>query len=229
MSEASRVFPEPPFAPELIADLHAGVLDDDLAAHVRSRLPEDPQAAETLAALEATVSALHGAPAPEVEVSPELRAASEATLASLESDDAPTAPIPAPSRGRRFSAAWLIAAAVAGVLIGGAAVAALMAPGRPASPDAGEPVATGDAANLLAAARAPQTEAMDANRLARCLTANGMGGAAIVGAGYLDYRGRPAQVILTPAGKAGKFTALVTTRDCDAGKPHTIARTTVGD
>ncbi|MFT4202151.1 hypothetical protein [Gordonia sp. (in: high G+C Gram-positive bacteria)] len=233
MSEAFRTFPEPPFAPELIADLHAGVLDDELAAHVRTRLPEDPAARDTLAALDATVAALAGRPAPEVDVPPEVRATSEATLHRLETADVPTEPIPAPVRtptpGRKFSAAWLVAAAVFGVFLGGVAMAVIMAPGGPAAPDAGDQVATGDAASLVAAAHAPQTEPMDANRLARCLTANRLGGAAIVGAGYLDYRGRPAQVILTPADKPGKFHALVTTRDCDAGKPGTLARALVGD
>ena len=55
VSAASRAFPEPPFTPELIADFHAGALDEALAHHVQQRLPDDPEAMETLAALDATV------------------------------------------------------------------------------------------------------------------------------------------------------------------------------
>ncbi|GAB11716.1 hypothetical protein GOARA_087_00090 [Gordonia araii NBRC 100433] len=230
-SEVSQALPEPPFAPELIADLHAGLLDEKTADHVRARLPEDPDAQETLDSLTATVEALRGTPAPAVAVPPELRAASEATLARLAgSPTEPPADDVTPSRsGSRFSTAWLVAAAVVGVLLGGVAVAAVMTPGRLTAPPGGQVVTNTDVAPLLAAARAPQAEPIDPNRLARCLAANRLRGAAIIGAGYLDYRGHDAQVILTPTGQPGRFNALVTTRDCDAGKPGTLARAVVAE
>ncbi|WP_161925693.1 anti-sigma factor family protein [Gordonia crocea] len=222
MSEMSRVFPEPPFAPELIADLHAGALEDDLATHIRSRLDADPDARDLLESLDATVDALGGLPAPAVTVPEEVRAASERTLARLaQQRSAPAAPRP------RHGALLLGAAAGVCVVAAGVAVAALMSPGNPASPDSADEVAAAETASLLAAVRAPQSVALDANRLARCLTANRLGDVGVVGAGYLTYRGRPAQVILTPTGQAGRFNALVTTRDCDAGKPGTLARAVV--
>lgn len=233
VSDVSRVFPEPPFAPEVIADLHAGALDDDVAAHVRSRLPQDPAAQQVLESLQATTAALNGLPAPDVVVPESVRAASEETLGRLEeagpapTEETPEEDVSGPSR--RFSAIWLVAAAVVGVFLGGVLVAVLMAPGQLTAPRAGQQVATADTAALLAAAHGPQSESLDANRLARCLLANRWGGKAVVGAGYLDYRGVPAQVILTPAGTPGRFDALVTTRDCDAGKPGTLAHAVVGE
>ena len=41
-----------PVAPELVADLQAGLLDDDTAAAVRRRVRTDPEAAQMLAALD---------------------------------------------------------------------------------------------------------------------------------------------------------------------------------
>ena len=221
VSEVSRVFPEPPFAPELISDFHAGAPDDDLAAHVQAELAQDPGAQELLAALDATVAELRGLPAPEVVIPVQVRAATEATLVQLGSARA--------DRPARHTTGLLIAAAVLAVLAGGILVAQLMSPARPVLPDAVRPVASADTASLLAAVRGPQVEALDANRLARCLTAHRLGGVGVVGAGYLVYQGRPAQVILTPTGRPGQFNALVTTRDCDAGKPGTIARAIVAE
>ena len=41
-----------PVTPELLADLQAGLLDDDTAAAVRRRVRADPEAAHALAALD---------------------------------------------------------------------------------------------------------------------------------------------------------------------------------
>lgn len=232
VSAAFRVFPEPPFTPELIADFHGGALDPALAQHVQQRLPDDPDAMATLASLEATVDALLGAPPADVVVPPEVRTASEATLARLERTDPVLVPDPAVAPEpltRRRTGLLGVAATVAAVLAAGIGVGALLLPSRPASPDSAGVVAPADTAARLAAARAPQTEPLDINRLARCLTANRLGGRGIVGAGYLVYGGAPAQVILTPTGQPGRFNALITRRDCDAGKPGTIARTVVGE
>lgn len=220
VSEVSRVFPEPPFAPELIAEFHAGALDDALNAHVQAHLPEDPDAQELLAALDETVDALRTMEPPAVAVPDQVRAASETTLAGFRRGAGSAAP-------RRVVGLLLVAAAVLAVLAAGALAAELMSPRRSADPHSAQLVPAADTSALLAAVRAPQSEAIDANRLARCLIANRMGGAGVIGAAYIVYGGRPAQVILTPTGRPGEFNALVTTRDCDAGKPGTIARAVV--
>lgn len=232
VSAASREFPEPPFTPELIADFHAGALDDALAHHVQTRLPDDPEAMETLAALDATVEALRTASV-ETVIPPELRATSEATLARLELTSPAVTPAPVlpsgPAPHRRHTALLAVAAMVTGVLAAGIGIGVLLLPARPTSSGSASEVPAAEAAVLLAAARAPRTEPLDVNRLARCLTANRLGGQSIVGAGYLDYEGAPAQVILTPTGQSGRFHALITRRDCDAGRPSTIARTVIGE
>ncbi|MDQ3154732.1 MAG: hypothetical protein M3R63_24395, partial [Actinomycetota bacterium] len=53
-----------PLPVELLADLHAGVLDDEHAAAVRRLVAADPHAQAVLAALDATVADLRVAPVP---------------------------------------------------------------------------------------------------------------------------------------------------------------------
>lgn len=60
---------DPPLTVELLADLQAGLLDDETAARVRSRVRDDPQAAAALEALHRVrddVADAGRAPAPEV-------------------------------------------------------------------------------------------------------------------------------------------------------------------
>lgn len=52
----------PPWSPELVAELHAGALDQDTADELLPRIEADPQARELLAALEATTSDLAALP-----------------------------------------------------------------------------------------------------------------------------------------------------------------------
>jgi hypothetical protein len=51
-----------PLSLEILADLHAGVLDEDLAATLRRRIATDPHAGTVLAALDATVADLVALP-----------------------------------------------------------------------------------------------------------------------------------------------------------------------
>ncbi|ALG86462.1 hypothetical protein [Gordonia phthalatica] len=51
--------PEPPYSTEVLAEFHAGTLDPVTEEHVRRRLPEDPHAADVLAALDRVRADLH--------------------------------------------------------------------------------------------------------------------------------------------------------------------------
>ena len=51
-------YPEPPYSEDLLADLHAGALPDDTAAHMRARIANDPAAQRVLAALDRTSESL---------------------------------------------------------------------------------------------------------------------------------------------------------------------------
>ncbi|WP_086818721.1 hypothetical protein [Allokutzneria sp. NRRL B-24872] len=58
----SRTPDGPPWSVDLLADLHAGVLDGDVAADLRHRVAQDPEARAVLAALDATTADLAALP-----------------------------------------------------------------------------------------------------------------------------------------------------------------------
>ena len=135
--------PMPPFPVDLLADLHAGALDDVTAAHVRAHLDDD--ARDVLAALDRTAADLGAWPVPAAPVPDDVLARSRATLAGLSArrpgaaQAHPGTPDPAPGQGlrvidsprrprqtRRVRGLVLAAAAtVAAVAAGGITVAAL--------------------------------------------------------------------------------------------------------
>lgn len=64
MTGSQGPIPGPPWPLELLADLHAGVLDERTAAELTPRVQADPEARAVLAALDATVADLAALPAP---------------------------------------------------------------------------------------------------------------------------------------------------------------------
>lgn len=76
---------DPPLTVELLADLQAGLLEDEAAARVRSRVRTDPEAADALNALNRVrrdVAAVGADPASAPEVPPEVTAGISAALRS---------------------------------------------------------------------------------------------------------------------------------------------------
>lgn len=69
----------PPWSLELLADLHAGVLDDETATALRPQIEDDPEAIEILAALDATSDDL--ADLPELTMPEDVSARLDAALA----------------------------------------------------------------------------------------------------------------------------------------------------
>ncbi|GAA3997425.1 hypothetical protein GCM10022247_16840 [Allokutzneria multivorans] len=74
----SRTPDGPPWSVDLLADLHAGVLDGDVAADLRHRVAQDPEARAVLAALDATTADL--AALPPLTMPPEVSSRIEAAI-----------------------------------------------------------------------------------------------------------------------------------------------------
>lgn len=79
-------YPEPPYSDELLADLHAGALPDDVAAHVRRRIVNDPAAAQVLDALDRTGESLRELPLDSTPVPPEVDSRIAATLWAIRAE-----------------------------------------------------------------------------------------------------------------------------------------------
>lgn len=86
---------DPPWSPELLADFHAGLLDQETHEALHAQLRTDPQAREVLSALEATSAQLHTLRLPAIpdHVTERIEAALQAE-APRDTVRPPTAPIP---------------------------------------------------------------------------------------------------------------------------------------
>ena len=231
-----------PIPAELLADLQAGLLDDDTAARIRRRIRTDPvagpEARNALAALDRVRRDLaelaqdtSSAPAVPAEVSARL---SEALRAE------PVPRVPAARRWKSIAAVTGAAAAVVAVVVGGIVLV------RPA----GHTVSTMTSLGRITVAppRAaiglsePQIQGLlsvppdlgpltDSRRRGACLSALGYpADIAILGARPLEVSGRQGVLVLVPANAPvdpGTIAGLVLAADCDAAHAGPLAETVV--
>ncbi|WP_040524458.1 hypothetical protein [Gordonia effusa] len=222
--------PEPPYPPELLADLHADVLPPDVATHIRARIADDPVARETLASLDRTQLLLRELPVVEHEVRPAVRAATDRTLATVAADVADrNHRVAGPHR--RIS----LVATAASVLVVAALALSIWQITRPDAatpPDVGSDITLSSnetIASLALLGRVSGAPFADTRALRRCTAANGVPeSTAIVGYGPVQVRQRTAVMILLATGIAGRFDVLLVGAGCDTGTPTTIARSTIG-
>ncbi len=195
-----------PLPVELLADLHAGVLDDEHAAAVRRRVAADPHAQAVLAALDATVAELRSAPAPALP--PSVVARLDAALAA-ESHRRTVVPL---RRGIVWGGAALLAAAAAAVCIAvasGPLETAGTAQDTPlvlTAQDLGQGL--DDA--LGAADYGPLSEPA---ALQACLAATGASGQPL-GGREVTVSGQRGVLLVLPTGQLARFRLLVVSPDC---------------
>lgn len=245
--------PGPPWSVDVLADLHAGVLEPEVAAALRPRVTADPAAAEVLAALDATVADLAALPPPALPVPVAARIddalaaeAARRNLPAVPPAPIPPAPIPPVSLDaarRRRRAGWAGAGllAAAAVAIGVVVVAGL--DGQTAgTPVAGDSATAAPGSMPLALRRGALGEAVGETlgaadygplggpgQLAACLAANGVPAAAEpLGVREVTLDGRPGVLIALPAGQLGRFRLLVVGPDCGPGNPSLLADQNVG-
>nr|WP_101950979.1 hypothetical protein [Mycobacterium sp. 3519A] len=225
-----------PLSLQLLADLQAGLLDDDTAAELRRRVRDDPDAAALLASLDQVRTDLPDLGRDDASA-PEVPAAVTARIgAALRTQGH------APAHSARQAPRWQLVALVAGVgaALVGVVVGALML-SRPQAPT----WSTGPTAERITVSRpatelplpSPQITALltqapdwgplaDPGRRAACLS--GLGYAAttpVLGARPVDMDGRPGILMLLPADSPGKVLALVVAPDCTAGHTGLLANT----
>ncbi len=253
----NQSYPEPPYSEELLADFHAGALPDDVTAHLRRRIADDPSALRVLAALDRTTDALHARPLEPVRVPEDVDAKITSTLAAIRAESVPAAShaaahtsaepvVDLAQRRRRRSpsrariAAIVVGTAAAVALLVGVVTAALTTTDN--APDRGVLAQRSSASTATsgldgvekAAAlsvlgkRAHAPFGSDA-ALRRCTAANGVPASTpVLGSGEITVGGSTQAVILLGTGVAGRFDALVVDRDCDTGNPATVSRTRLG-
>ncbi len=238
--------PGPPFPVDLLADLHAGVLPDDVAAQLWPSVHADPDASRVIAALERTRSDLSSAQIVPEPPPPAVAVAIESALATIrEEGDVSSIDTIADARDRqrdsRRRRGMVIASVAAGIiavvtLVIAVSTATMSSQGGDERADDGPTTVTtpadvqvGTLLAFLGRREATFTGRPDPQRLARCLSANDIAPTVpVVGSGPLTVGGRPAVVILLSTGLAGRFDALVVEPTCDRNTPATVARRTLG-
>jgi hypothetical protein len=239
-----------PFTVDALADLQAGLLDDDAAARLRRRVRADPDALRTLQALDmvrADVSAL-GDPASAPDVPAEVAACIGESLRSGGPDHRVIGP--ATSRGvvhavrrtersrkRLFATSAGLSAAVAAVGVGTVALVRLEAP-APAplriaqhitvsAPSAVIPLSDPQIISLVG--EAPDYGTLgDPRRRASCLSGLGYPASTqVLGARPVDINGRQGVLLVLPGDTPAGLVAVAVAPNCSSAYTGLIADTTV--
>ncbi len=243
---------DPPYSRELLADLHAGALDEGLTAALWPRVRADHDATRVLTALDSTVRQLSAAPPASVAMPAHLAARMDAALAGLVAPPARVSDLAAARasrhggrrRGVYVGAALVAAAAVAGVVALGSVLGSHSVSGTPQAaapqavpaPQAGPPPQVLDLGSgtpgpqALAALGRQDYGSLSVNTtLPGCLQANGVPPATtVIGAAPVTLDGRRGILLLFPTGRAAVFTALVVGPECSAQNPATLSRVDIG-
>ncbi len=242
MSAADK---HPPLTVELLADLQAGLLDDDAAARVRKQVRTDPHAQDILRALNQVrrdVAAAGGAPAPDAP--PDLTARISAALRSAGRSAGPEGPPPAAHAARPAARPARVIAGVAGL----AAVVAAIALGTTALVNEPEPTPTGypTASHITVSTPPPVIPLSDAQiaalltrtpdygplgdppRLASCLGGLGYPSSTrVLGAQQVDVNARPGVLLVVPGDAPDKLAAFAVALNCSAADTGLLASTQV--
>lgn len=237
---------EPALTVDLLADLQAGVLDDESAARVRRRVRADPQAAGVLGALNRVrhdVAAVGADPGAAPDPPPEVAARVSAALRSAEPASGEAAG-PAVHSARPHIRPARTIAAVAGLCavlaaIGFGTVALLHAP-QPAPDTPGDvqhitvstppmeiPLSQNEILGLLE--RSPDYGALsDPARRASCLTGLGYSASTqVLGARPVEINARPGIVLVIPGDSPHVLAAYAVSPNCSAADTGLLANTQV--
>lgn len=236
---------DPPLTVELIADLQAGLLDDEAAARVRRQVRADPQADGVLRALNQVrrdVAASGADPASAPEVPPEVTARISGALTSARSAE-PTVRGSAHSARPRIRPARLVAgiagvcAALAAIGFGTAALISAPAPAPSTDPTAQHitvstppmviPLSQAELLALLH--RSPDYGPLnDPARRASCL--NGLGYPAstqVLGGRPVEINARPGIVLVLPGDAPDNLAVFAVAPNCSAANTGLLADTQI--
>ncbi len=234
---------DPSPAVEVLADLQAGLLDDESAARVRRRVRTDPRAERTLRALHQVrrdVAAAGADPTSAPDVPPEVTARISAALASSHSPSGGAAAHSARPRGRparTVGAAAGLAAALAAIGVGTLQLLRSPAP-APSTPTTALhitvsrppmviPLTAAEIRSLLG--RAPDYGSLgDPTRRASCLAGLGFSASTpVLGARPIEINARPGVLLVVPDDTPDKLAVFAVASNCSAADTGLLASTQI--
>ncbi len=238
---------DPPLTVELLADLQAGLLDDEAAARVRRQVRTDPEAEGVLGALNQVrrdVAAVGADPASAPDAPPQVTARISAALRSADpSSDGPPNGAAAHSARPRISPARIVAAlagfcaVLAGIGFGTAAL--LHAPGpTPSAPVTAEHITVSTPPMAIALSpdeilgllgRSPDYGPLsDPARRASCLSGLGYPGSTqVLGARPIEINARPGVLLVVPGDTPDNLAVFAVALNCSAADTGLLASTQV--
>jgi hypothetical protein len=217
--------PRPPYSHDLLADLHAGVLDDASADKLWPLVRADPEAAAVLARLDAVESRLGTLrdSDPAEPIPPAVAARIDAALATAQ---------------RRPARTWLAGAGVAAAAVFAGVFALVLLHSAPGGDDdagsdayaAHETDSVFEPAELRSIVGTTSLGPLsDTVRLRDCLEANGFdSNSPLLGSRQTEFRERDAVLLLLGGPHPPQLTAVMVGTDCDANTPATLAVHTIG-
>jgi hypothetical protein len=232
----------PPLTPALLADLQAGLLDDDEAARLRRRIRTDPEAEATLRALQRVrhdVAAAGDDPAPDV--APAVNARISAALRSAPPPHDGGATHSARPRvrtgGKVVAVGAGVGAAVAAAVVGALALVNAPEP-TPSAPVTAEHITVStppmtiplSAEQILALLdHGPDYGSLaDASRRASCLTGLGYPAATrVLGAQPIAINARPGVLLVLPADTPDNLAVYAVAPNCSAADTGLLASTQI--
>lgn len=248
----------PPWPLDVLADLHAGVLDD--AAVLLPRARQDPDASAVLDALDATRAELSGLadrPAPpmperfaarlDAAIAAETRAMFPAPRQPAAPEQvAPVVDMAAARKRRNQRLGWGVGTLVAAAAVAAVAIIAIPHGHQPIGGVAAPPPTTGvgtpaggaqaltgrqlnTATAIAAIGRTDYGPLADPARRSACLAANGQDpNRTPAGAMQVTLDGKPGTLLVLTTGRTAQFRLLVVGPDCAAGHPDQLADAVIG-
>ncbi|UXA07254.1 hypothetical protein KXD96_03615 [Mycobacterium sp. SMC-2] len=230
---------EPPLTVELLADLQAGLLDDEAAARVRQRARDDPEAEKILHALNRVrcdVAALETDPAPDVP--PEVTARVSAALDSADADQ----PVEHSARPRIRPARLVagvagVGAALAAIGVGAAALINAPEP-APSTPVTAEHITVSTPPMVIPLSRdellgllrqSPDYGSLDdPARRASCLAGLGYPASTqVLGARPVEINALPGIVLVVPGDTPHSLAVYAVALNCSAADTGLLADTVI--
>jgi hypothetical protein len=242
MGEPDEDAAEPPLTVELLADLQAGLLDDDSAARVRKRVREDPEAQSLLHALNQVrcdVATLGADTTWAPDVPPEVTARISTALSRENRDRIGVAHSARPHiRPARLAAGVAgVGAVLAGIGVGTAAL--LNAPGpAPSTPVTAEHITVSTPPMVIPLSRAeilglltkrPEYGPLgDPSLRASCLSGLGYPASTrVLGARPVDINARPGVLLVLPGDTPDDLAVFAVATNCSAADTGLLANTHV--
>jgi hypothetical protein len=235
---------DPALTVELLADLQAGLLDDDDAARVRRQVREDPEAADALHALNQVrrdLAATGAAPAADAPPGVAARISGALRSSRSPSDAAAHAARPQVRPARLIAGVLGVCAVVAAIGVGTAAL--VTAPGpAPSAPTTAQhltvsmpplviPLSQADIAGLTG--HGPDfgplgAALLDPSRRASCLSGLGYPASTqVLGARPIEINNRSAVVLVLPGDTADNLAAFAVAPNCSAADTGLLASTQI--